>query len=103
MQLTKSTCWHWPDHTISKTESRQLREEHNRAVNEITSMDFLNEEQEREFGKRLVVSFGLKAKMEDGWSEPRYIVDGSTFTALGVFRRFKHIARSIQSTGVYPQ
>lgn len=26
--------WHWPDHTIGKRESRQLREEHNRIANE---------------------------------------------------------------------
>jgi hypothetical protein len=26
--------WLWPDHTIGKRESRELREEHNRAVND---------------------------------------------------------------------
>lgn len=26
-------CWLWPDRTIGKRESRQLREEHNKVVN----------------------------------------------------------------------
>lgn len=26
-------CWLWPDHAISKAESRELREEHNAIVN----------------------------------------------------------------------
>lgn len=30
----KPQCWLWPDHTIAKAESRQLREEHNALVNE---------------------------------------------------------------------
>lgn len=28
-------CWLWPDHNIGKRESRQLREEHNRVVNQL--------------------------------------------------------------------
>lgn len=27
-------CWLWPDRTIGKRESRQLREEHNKIVNQ---------------------------------------------------------------------
>lgn len=30
--------WLWPDRTISKAESRQLRDEHNAAVNEIATL-----------------------------------------------------------------
>ena len=35
MTTTNETtqCWHWPDHTIGKRESRRLREEHNQLVN----------------------------------------------------------------------
>ena len=29
----KNQCWLWPDRQISKTESRELREEHNALVN----------------------------------------------------------------------
>lgn len=29
----KQTTWHWPDHVISKRESRRLREEHNALAN----------------------------------------------------------------------
>lgn len=30
--------WLWPDHAISKTESRQLREEHNATVNVVVEL-----------------------------------------------------------------
>lgn len=30
---TPGKCWLWPDKTIGKKESRQLREEHNEVVN----------------------------------------------------------------------
>ncbi len=31
---TTGEFWHWPDHVISKRESRRLREEHNARMNE---------------------------------------------------------------------
>ena len=32
---TRTECWLWPDRTIGKRESRQLREDHNATVNAI--------------------------------------------------------------------
>jgi hypothetical protein len=37
-QTVEPKCWLWPDRTIGKAESRQLREEHNALVNEATRM-----------------------------------------------------------------
>ena len=31
-------CWLWPDHTIGKCESRELREKHNRVLNDLMKL-----------------------------------------------------------------
>lgn len=36
--MRKKTTWLWPDHAISKGESRTLREEHNALANEHAAM-----------------------------------------------------------------
>jgi hypothetical protein len=33
-----ASAWLWPDHVISKRESRRLRDEHNEAVNECAGL-----------------------------------------------------------------
>lgn len=40
--MTHNTCWLWPDRTIGKQESRQLREEHNAVVHEVDRLKALN-------------------------------------------------------------
>ena len=102
--MTKHASFHWPDHTIGKAESRQIRETHNAAINALYRMDFLKDEQERELGRKLVEEFGLKRAPKELCShikEPCYMVGDSHFTALGVFRRFASIVAKIQHEGSF--
>jgi len=53
--MTKHESWLWPDRTIGKLESRDLREEHNRLVNShaelLSSLVRLNASPDLDFDK----------------------------------------------------
>lgn len=37
-KISENAFWHWPDRAIGKRESRRLREEHNKAMNELSAL-----------------------------------------------------------------
>lgn len=85
--------WHWPDRIIRLRESRRLREEHNRLMNDharLTSalaafQNKLTEEEERQRGETLAKLLNLK-QCRPTFDPPRYETAWGTKTALGLYR-----------------